>query len=255
MAKQTPMAPDRPDTRLSKWQVQQLDEPSEGKCRPHGHEGCVFIDQLADGSQVVTHCLTLRSQTLPDSFGACELVFSDDNNRYGAIVDFGKVPSVHTALEDFLSRQLYVSPKGILQVAEMDANMQIIGKWCLTDRLRDFDAHVVEVNGSKLHDSINAFYVRWPRDSFHWFWGLHSLYVVMKLQLCMKVPSKWSYQLNQSGQLPALADKFGLSCTYLKGNNNLSSEEALTTTTAFLKDEICVFAYMFMLLCDDWCMC
>jgi hypothetical protein len=52
----------------------------------------------------------------------------------------------------------------------------------------------------------------------------------------MKVPSKWSYQLSQSGQLSALSEKFGVGCSHLRGNNNLSSEEALTTTTAFLKD-------------------
>lgn len=232
--KQPPEAP-RPDKRLSKWQVQQLDEPGDGKCRLYSHEGYVFIDTTTDGTQVVTHCLTLRSQNLPMG-AACELVFSEDNDRYGSVVDFGKVPAVHTPLEDFLSRQLYISPKGILHVAEMNDNKKLIGKWCLTDRLRDFDSHVVEVNTSSLHSSINVFFVRWPRDSFHWFWGLHSLYGVLDLELCMKVPSKWSYQLSQSGQLSALSEKFGVSCSHLRGNNNLSSEEALTTTTAFLKD-------------------
>ena len=231
-----PQASKPPDKRLTKWQVQQLGLPDDSDARLYGHQGHVHIDLLPDGSQVVTHCLTLRSQALPESAGPSDLMFVDDNDGYGSVVDYGTIPPTAVTLEDFLTRQLYQTKAGIFWVAEMDEQKHITSKWCLTDRQRECEAHTVEVHSTDIHGDTKCYYVKWPRDGMKFFWGLNSLYTLLKLQLTQKKPSKWSYQLAESGQLASLQEKFGIGTTHIKGNSNLSIQEALTTTTSFLPD-------------------
>lgn len=209
------------------------------------HSDCVYLDECADG-QVITHSQTLRRQVVPSDGGPFSLVFDGD---FGALVSDEGDEVI--CLEDFLSRQLYLTDGGLMYVVDTASTSS--GKstqWCLTHKMQQFSATMAKV---KNHDgsevSLPIFLMDWPRGGFRVQWQIHALYKEFGLTSFKGEPSKWVY-----ASMPAWQDrlvKMGLSGHFVLSQHNCTRTEALTSTTKCLPDT-CMSTMALLVLMPRW---
>ena len=232
-----------PDKRLSRFEIGPSGERAEQQARLHPHEGFVFLDHLEDGSEVVTHSITLRQQRLPDDKQPWELVWLEDNDGLGCVVGYGGYPASPQTLflQKWLDRQLYIGADECLYVLEHQ-NGQVICKWSLTEKMREFEEQKVHVelpDGNSSYELALSF-VRWPRDGFKYFWHLVPIYDKLGFKLCSGEGSKWAYQQVNAAPMTSLKEEIKCKQPAIKSNHNLRASVALRSTDAFLRDMICV---------------
>ena len=81
-----------PDKRLSRFEIGACGGGRQLQGRLHPHQGYVFLDRLTDGSEVITHTITLKQQVLPELKNPHELVWLEDNDGLGCVVGYGNYP-------------------------------------------------------------------------------------------------------------------------------------------------------------------
>lgn len=156
---------------------------------PAPHRGDLFLDDMPDGSQVLTHRVTLERVELPAGPVRWSLVFGDDG--FAALVTDEDPPRVELA-EDKLKFHVYTNSAGDL--------FFVTGACLPSDvvHLRSFKEKWVEVSltmpwgASGATHTLTAVMFRWHRYGSRVFVSMTSLYNELGLTQFNGQPWRWT---------------------------------------------------------------
>ena len=155
------------------------------------HLGHVFVDRPHGQEQMLVHRTTLERRRLPPGDWALEY----DDLGFAIVVSQCDGSDTVMVVEDLSLRTLCKDATGALYVHTFPRGAEQGTSFSLSDRMSRHEALEcnMRVGSTSARLQVIIYFMRWPRQSFHYYWDSASLYSAMSLNTYQNFPSKWAW--------------------------------------------------------------